>query len=411
MQRKLIFLACFFICACCSAQQYPFVYYTPKDGLANSRVRSIKQDSRGRMLFLTFGGLSIYDGTRFINYTRQDGLVDELINDVVEVGPDSFLVATNAAKLNTLVKGRIGFYKTADNFYPVINHFLKSNDGSWYVTADNGLYVWENNRFIRLPLFDGHGADIGLYLDKIIEWKNYFLMIPWGDKLGGKLIVYDRITRKVTDIDIKHSVINLAIDTERRMWVATNIGPRMIDEYALAEGKINFLLPPEKFRKIAGNIASFLFFDNENNAWLYNKDILKITARFQHQHIAAEQGLQVASLTNLFVDREGIVWIATDGNGIIKMHSTNTELFNSLDHRPIAISAISNQNDTIWLFNLTDNAVYRFSDDKFKLFPLANKNIKAFNFFVQNQKLYLNTGEKLLLVKNKDDSNSYYHPK
>jgi hypothetical protein len=46
MQRSTIFLACLFIFVNSFAQQYPFVYYTPKDGLANSRVRSIKQDSR-----------------------------------------------------------------------------------------------------------------------------------------------------------------------------------------------------------------------------------------------------------------------------------------------------------------------------------------------------------------------------
>ena len=122
MQRKLTFLACLCFCTCCFAQQYPFVYYTPKDGLVNSRVRSIKQDSKGRMLFLTFGGLSVYDGTRFINYNREDGLADDLINDIVEVAPDSFLIATNAPKLNALVRGKIGVYKTTDGFYPVINH-------------------------------------------------------------------------------------------------------------------------------------------------------------------------------------------------------------------------------------------------------------------------------------------------
>lgn len=96
MQRKLIFLACLFICANCFAQQYPFVYYTPKDGLVNSQVRRIKQESNGCMLFITYGGLSIYDGTRFTNYGQQDGLANELVNDVVEVSPDSLLVAATA---------------------------------------------------------------------------------------------------------------------------------------------------------------------------------------------------------------------------------------------------------------------------------------------------------------------------
>ncbi|HYV53837.1 MAG TPA: hypothetical protein VE933_04595, partial [Chitinophagaceae bacterium] len=189
MQRKLIFLACFFVptaigigSANCVAQpvesrgQYPFVFYTPRDGLINSRVRSIKQDSRGRMLFITFGGLSVYDGTRFINYNRQDGLAEDLINDIVEVGPDSLLVATNAAKLNTLVRGKIGVYQTADNFYPVVNRFFKSNDGSWYVAADEGLFILKDNRFSRIPLLNKEKIDIGLNLDKVVEWKNYFLL-------------------------------------------------------------------------------------------------------------------------------------------------------------------------------------------------------------------------------------------
>ena len=112
MQRKLTVFACLVLCANCFAQQYSFVYYTPRDGLVNSRVRSIKQDSWGRMYFITYSGLSVYDGTRFINYHRADGLADELINDMVEITPDSLLVATNTNKLNTLAKGRIGLFKT-----------------------------------------------------------------------------------------------------------------------------------------------------------------------------------------------------------------------------------------------------------------------------------------------------------
>ena len=86
-----------FFCAISNltAQQYPFVHYTPKDGLVNSRVRRAYQDSKGRMYFMTFGGLSMYDGARFKNYTLQNGLLSNLVNDVLEVGEDSLLVAVN----------------------------------------------------------------------------------------------------------------------------------------------------------------------------------------------------------------------------------------------------------------------------------------------------------------------------
>ncbi len=75
------------------------------------------------MYFITYGGLSVYDGTRFINYRQDNGLANELVNDITEAGPDSILVASNTQLLNTIVKGRLGVYETADKFYPLINRF------------------------------------------------------------------------------------------------------------------------------------------------------------------------------------------------------------------------------------------------------------------------------------------------
>src|SRR4030095_902600 len=184
-------------------------------------------------------------------------------------------------------------------------------DGLWYVTADDGLFTFKNNRFSRIPLLNKDGANIGLYLDKIIEWKNYFLMVPWSDLLSEKLILYDKTIKKVADIDMKNTVFCLAKDRQGRIWAGTGNGPRVIDTVALAEGKINFLYAPEGFRDIANNRQSFIFFDKENNAWFFDKEILKITPNLQHEHITAEQGLKAASLTDLFIDREGTVWIAT----------------------------------------------------------------------------------------------------
>src|SRR5258705_12407812 len=123
--RKLAGLACFLIAVNVNAQQYPFVHYTPKDGLVNSRVKKAFQDSKGRMYFLTFGGLSVYDGARFRNYTRQNGLVSDVINDIIEVDPDSILIATNAPGVSALVRGKIITVKTEGKPSPLINQVYR----------------------------------------------------------------------------------------------------------------------------------------------------------------------------------------------------------------------------------------------------------------------------------------------
>src|SRR5258706_4063666 len=95
MQRATVILAYFFVWVNCFSQQYPFVHYTPQDELVNSRVRKAYQDSKGRMYFLTFDGLSLFDRARFSNFTTQNALPIDLVNDILEVGDDSLLIGTN----------------------------------------------------------------------------------------------------------------------------------------------------------------------------------------------------------------------------------------------------------------------------------------------------------------------------
>src|SRR6476619_6853656 len=130
MQRITFLLAYFSICFTATAQQYPFVHYTPKDGLVNSRVRKAFQDSKGKMYFMTFGGLSVYDGARFTNYTAQNGLAADMVNDLLELGDDSIWIACNTPGLNYLRHGKIRTVQTSDGFYPTINKFIRCKNGT-----------------------------------------------------------------------------------------------------------------------------------------------------------------------------------------------------------------------------------------------------------------------------------------
>jgi hypothetical protein len=81
----------------------------------------------------------------------------------VEVTPDSFLVATNTQKLNTLVHGRVGVYQNADNLYPTVNRFFKSKNGDLYAVADEGLFEFKNKKFKSDSTMRANGVDPNMF--------------------------------------------------------------------------------------------------------------------------------------------------------------------------------------------------------------------------------------------------------
>lgn len=62
-----------------TAQQKSFRLYSKNDGLLSNHIQSIFQDEDGFIWFANFGGISIYDGHQFINYTAENGGISDNI--------------------------------------------------------------------------------------------------------------------------------------------------------------------------------------------------------------------------------------------------------------------------------------------------------------------------------------------
>lgn len=398
-------------CAACLAQQYPFVYYTPRDGLVNSRVRGIKQDSRGRMYFITYGGLSVYNGAAFKNYSQQDGLANTLVNDVLEISPDSFLVATNAPALNTLVRGKILNYITSDNFCPVINRFLKSNDGDVYFLTDDGLFVLTGNKFTRLPLIDTQGVEIGYNLNDVTEWGHFLLIIPWSVSQKEKLIVYDKKKRIVVGTITDKLIRSTAITPKGELWVSSIDGIELLDEATLQKGTL--LLKPlsedESFKRWKN---AYLYIDYHGDTWIYyHNEVLFVPDSGKIQMLTAHQGLKTNNLSDIFLDREGNTWMASDGNGIVKMPGNNIQISGELIHGiGNHITAIHHVSDTTWLFNITDNSFYRIHNNQLTVFPLGLTSTNVSNIYIDCEVLYYTTDHEIFRIGNKDQTTYYRRP-
>jgi signal transduction histidine kinase/ligand-binding sensor domain-containing protein len=88
---RALFLICFIGCVrIAAAQDFLQFSYGVKDGLVDSHVRSIMQDSRGFMWFGTNEGLSRFDGMNFKNYLSfpdSASLPSNYITQIVETKP------------------------------------------------------------------------------------------------------------------------------------------------------------------------------------------------------------------------------------------------------------------------------------------------------------------------------------
>ncbi len=86
-----------------AAQTLAFRRYDVPEGLANSRVNSVFQDSRGYLWFGTWEGLSRFDGVEFRSYSTPEGLPNFLVNAVTEDPQGRIWVATQGGGVARLL--------------------------------------------------------------------------------------------------------------------------------------------------------------------------------------------------------------------------------------------------------------------------------------------------------------------
>ncbi|MEO6132857.1 MAG: histidine kinase [Saprospiraceae bacterium] len=360
------------------------------------------------MYFITAGGLSVYDGERFTNYNEHNGLANELVNDLFEIGPDTILIATNGPYLNILVNGKISPYPFSDSSDHIINRFFRSKDGTLYVLADDGLFTLNQHDIRKIILADDQGHDFGMTLDRITEWKNYFFIIPWSTKSNQKLIIYDQALRKVIITSRDRDLYGIAVTPSGELWISDEKGLHSLNEKAFYKGKLEWT-DGDSLSK-AGNLSyAGIYFDRFGESWIYRDDEMHhITHQGIHQFFSEPQGLKASRISNVFVDREGSAWIASDGDGVVKMPGTQFQILGDLmPGIKNNISAIINQSDTTWLFNTTDHAFYRAHAGILTSFPLKDKTIHPLNMCILGNSLLIGTGAKIFQVKNKDLVDSY----
>src|SRR4030095_17266499 len=151
--KALSFSFVLFISTTCCAQNLRFEHIGTRDGLSQSNVNCIFQDSRGFIWVGTRGGLSRYDGYKFIVYryrvTDSSSLSDDFVADIAEDDSGDLWIATKNG-LNEFHRNKSTFthyfhdeHKSnciSDN---ALNKLVFDKNGDlWIATQLNGLYCF-----------------------------------------------------------------------------------------------------------------------------------------------------------------------------------------------------------------------------------------------------------------------------
>lgn len=352
-----LLLCLLFISPVSRGQEYLFVHYNPKDGLVNNRARFIYQDSRGRLYISTFGGMSVYDGSRFINYTTENGLSTSLVNDIHELGDDSILIVPNSRAMHVMVHGVIRNVRTADNFYPVTNQLVKCSDGFFYAISDDGFFRWEKERFVKVPLTTANGTEAGPYLIYAVESKgNLFILTdPLLSSYPGtaSLIVYNLQTHKVLTAGQPNRFTALTLSPSGDVVVSALDGIYTINQAMLTRDSISLSTLSSPYREASKIQCEYMMFDRAGNLWVAKgKEIIKTGRDGVRTVIGVGGNLPVTLISSIFEDREGNVWVAYAQSGIARLQSQHIRYYPQVqpDFTINDLFARSNS-DSVWAFD------------------------------------------------------------
>lgn len=135
------------------AQLYTLQRLSVEDGLSQSVVQALYQDTDGYIWVGTQAGLNRYDGAYFQHFGIDAGLPSDYINDIIGSSENTLWIATNNGVAHWSPASGFTAYGTESGLPDAPIYRLATDaSGTLWVGTGNGLAYWDGSRFHPLTL-------------------------------------------------------------------------------------------------------------------------------------------------------------------------------------------------------------------------------------------------------------------
>ncbi|MCW2120943.1 two-component regulator propeller domain-containing protein [Flavobacterium sp. 7A] len=325
-----------------SQKKNAFIHLTTENGLSQSDVNTVFQDSHGFMWFGTHDGLNKYDGYNFTVYNpilnNDKSISSNLIWDIVDDVKGNLWIGTTGGGLNcfdtktetfTQFKNKIGDFNSISS--NTISTLLRDKKNRLWIATKNGVNMLDLNKPISSPIFNHisinmskmgssfEGNIISCFLED--NKGNIFIGGPAGlfklnhDNQGELFFQY---------IDLGGQLANLGIRAMAQddygkfifagingLYIQTN-SDNLNKFDKIHDGYFSNLLTTKGYIW-AGSPLGLYRFENSSEFTL-PKEINFYTNDLKNPDFSLSKN----DIKSLFVDKAGMLWVGVNGGGVNK---------------------------------------------------------------------------------------------
>jgi signal transduction histidine kinase/ligand-binding sensor domain-containing protein len=385
-----LFLLIYTVAGPVHAQQYNFFNLSVNEGLIQSQAGSITQDKQGHLWISTQGGVSRYDGKRFVHFTTKEGLPSNIVFSLacdkhgnMWFGTDKGLSLYNGRKftpvtLNPPAQDNIVGQLTADslgNIYALSKGSLFTCTGAtatriapfadttiiitsvavtpsgelWCGTLNKGVFIQNKKGWTNLS-FSGTGNN-GIRVRRILVTSSEAIILTNKGiyRSNGQSVVPDTLLQ--TQGWDETTITSLANDKQGNLWLGSASGAYRIKP----DKTITYFQKKNGFTDAR---TQFVFCDRENNTWIASdgQGIFRYSGdRFTFFNEASGLPDPVAMS---FVKDDAKIWIATYGGIVSLAHGLLTPYLQIPKNALQVMSASLDGNGRYWIGTYRGGLLY-----------------------------------------------------
>ena len=284
-----------------------FSIFDSSRGLRSNNVMDIEEDSRKRIYIATSGGgLCVYDSHRFHFYDEESGLVSNNVNDILIENDDKIWLACDGG-ITLLEDGVAKQYRFDDPSDPgfCLALYIDSKNRLWFGTEE-GLYLFEEGKFIFQSF---HAEPFDPQVNAVIEDSDGRLLVcsnaglfQLEEERGGLFPVLIPNEYKV------ESFYCATPGADGAIWFGTSGGALRLD-------KDDFTLITRR-QGLAHNEVNSIIVDREQNVWFGTEEGLSKLTHGPFSFYNRSTGLISDGVSDVYEDSRGRLWILSESEGI-----------------------------------------------------------------------------------------------